>query len=162
MGRLTKAGFAASKRALRLKGKLTRKQVQRVFKHAIKKLGRTRRRVSKKGKVYYTKPKKSNPKRRKTRMVRRRKRRRGGKSMTKTAFKMIRLGALAANPVYQMMRTDRTNEQKIDNIFSGFTGFSVLQGNFVWSRLASGWMPYIIACAATYGIPKLTSIIRRL
>ena len=82
--------------------------------------------------------------------------------MTRTAFKMIRLAALVSNPIAQLVRTDRTMEQKIDNAFSGYTGYSVLQGNFRWSRLASGWTPYIMACLATYGIPKLTSIIRRL
>ena len=74
MGKLTKAGFARAKKELGLKGKLTRKQVQRVFKRAIKKLGRTERRVSKTGKVYYTKPKSKRSVRKTAKKRRRRKR----------------------------------------------------------------------------------------
>lgn len=160
MGRLTKAGFARAKSELGLKGKLTRKQVQRVFKRAIKKLGRTRRRVSKKGKVYYTKPKKTT-KKVKTRMGKT-KRRRGGKSMTRTAFKLIRLGALVANPIRIAMIPNVDPSTKITWAFQDYTGYNIQDGSFKVERMARGWGPYLMACAATYGIPKLVSIIRRL
>jgi len=71
MGKLTKGGFARAKSELGLKGKLTRKQVQRVFKRAIKKLGR-----KSPSKSRSTKTKTKTKKRRKTKMGRRKGRRR--------------------------------------------------------------------------------------
>ena len=91
----------------------------------------------------------------------RRKRRRGGKSITRTSFKLLRLGALAAPAIHQAM-VPQSNEKKINNILACYTGFSMEDGKFYWEWLARGWTPYVMACLATYGIPKLTSIIRRL
>ena len=160
MGRLTKAGFARAKSELGLKGKLTRKQVQRVFKKAIKKLGRTQRRVSKKGRVYYTKPKKSNPERR-VRRTGRKKRRRGGKSLQRTVFKWLRIGALLAPGAMEIVKQPDL-EHKLGYCIKRYTGYDPWQGKWVWQDLATGWTPFIATCLATYGIPKLIGIIRRL
>lgn len=167
MGRLTKAGFARSKSALGLKGKLTRKQVQRVFKHAIKKLGRTRRRVSKTGKVYYTKPKrrkKSNPKRRKRRMARRKKRR-GGKSLQRQLFKWIRVGALVAPGVGMGVAAAKKGygpDEIVDQVLQVYTGYSFVHRKFDFKWLVTGWGPFLAATLMTYGIPKIAGILRRL
>ena len=107
-----------------------------------------------------------NPARRRgvRRMVRRyrRRRRRGGKSMTRTAFKLIRLGALAAPALAHGMRRDLDTREKIITVFSRYTGYRMDDGTFHSEYLAEGWGPYIMACVATYGIPKLVGIIRRL
>ena len=165
MGRLTKAGFARAKSELGLKGKLTRKQVQRVFKKAIKKLGRTQRRVSKKGRVYYTKPKKrrkSNPKRRVRRTARRRKRRRGGKSLQRTIFKWMRIGALVAPQAYNMTKYPGDWKRNLGDFLYDYTGYNPADGTWDIGRLAKGWGPFLAACLATYGIPKITGILRRI
>jgi len=156
MGKLTKTGFAASKKTLGLKGKLTRKQVQRVFKHAIKKLGRSRSRSTR---TKTTRKKKSNPIRRKTNLAK--KKRRGGKSITRTAFKLIRLGALVAPAAARAMESTSPDE-KVKRAILDYTGFNIGAGQWQPENLLRGWGPYLGACLTTYGIPKLTSIIRRL
>ena len=108
-----------------------------------------------------------NPRKRGVRtMVRRyrRKRRRGGKSMTRTAFKLIRLGALAAPAIDAFTRPAALHGPggKIDHFMWYYTGWSQTRNRFEMEGLARGWLPYIGACLATYGIPKLVSIIRRL
>lgn len=90
-----------------------------------------------------------------------RKRRRGGKSMTRTAFKLIRLGALAAPALIELTRSGPM-DQKIRRAFTRYTGYDVDTGQFHPEYLAIGWGPYLMACLTTYGIPKVTSIIRRL
>ena len=126
----------------------------KAIKRRIKRARRTRRR---------------NPGRKRggRRMVRRyrRKRRRGGKSMTRTAFKLIRLGALAAPPIYEItsaMKRGEGIESGIAYAMADMTGYDIRDGSFNMGRLAKGWGPYLMACLTTYGIPKITSIIRRL
>ena len=104
-----------------------------------------------------------NPRKKVRRMVRRRgRRRRGGKSMTRTAFKLIRLGALVANPIRIAMIPNVDPSTKITWAFQDYTGYNIQDGSFKFERMARGWGPYLMACLATYGIPKLVSIIRRL
>lgn len=82
--------------------------------------------------------------------------------MTRTAFKFIRLGALAAPAVSVIMRTDLNPEQKFRVAMQYYTGFDYRTGTFNAANLTKGWIGYLAACLATYGIPKVTSIIRRL
>ena len=91
----------------------------------------------------------------------RRKKRRGGKSIAQTAFKWIRIGSLAAPAISRLLDSTAPKE-KAERIFEDYSGFNVHEGNFKLERLARGWTPYIMTCLATYGIPKLVSIIRRL
>ena len=103
----------------------------------------------------------SNPKRRKkVRRMGRRKRRRGGKSMTRTVFKLVRLGALVA-PAASVAVGPEDNRWKLNKALEMYTGF---WPGRAWKpeKMLQGWGPYIGACLATYGIPKLVSIIRRL
>ena len=93
----------------------------------------------------------------------RKKKRRGGKSITRTAFKMIRLGALAAGGVGVGMRYHKTEDKVIGGLL-GYAGcdWKGRVPKFSWDILARAWTPYVVACAITYGLPKLTSILRRL
>ena len=163
MGRLTKAGFARAKSELGLKGKLTRKQVQRVFKKAIKKLGRTRRRVSKTGKVYYTKPKrrKKSKSKRRVRRTARKKSRKGGKSLQRTVFKWLRVGALLAPAINDIMRGTHP-AQKAVFVIESYSGYNIDKHQFNIKWLMRGWTPFIMTSLLTYGIPKLMGIIRRM
>ena len=138
MPRLTKAVFASAKRELGLKGKLTRKQVQRVFKRAMKKLGRTERRVSKKGKVYYTKPKR----RVKRRMARRRGRRRY--TMTIPIAPIAGLLAGMHEPIVRIMQGKA--DLAIEAVSRNYTGYSPKDKNWLPERMARGLLPLVIGC----------------
>lgn len=108
----------------------------------------------------------SNPVRRNVKVARRRWRRKrggGGKSLVRTAFKFIRIGALVAPAVYEATHPNNvTINEKVEAIIATYTGYSTRYGGFNFGRLMTGWGPYIIASLMTHGIPKLTSIIRRL
>ena len=81
--------------------------------------------------------------------------------MTRTAFKLIRLGALAAPGIYRAAKGGRP-EDVVNDIFAYYTGYNVKDRKFRWEWLMQGWGPYLGAVFTTYGIPKLVSIIRRL
>jgi len=92
----------------------------------------------------------------------RKKKRRGGKSLTTTAFKLVRLGALAAPAVNELVFGADTPAGRVKHVIKAYTGYDMYSGTFAFENLARGWLPYIGACLVTYGVPKLTSIIRRL
>lgn len=102
----------------------------------------------------------SNP-RRKRSMVRRRKRRRGGKSLQKQAFKWLRIGMLAAPAIRDVLRPVPP-EKKLWHIVYDYGGFDMDDGTWDIKRMATGWLPFLGACLATYGIPKIIGLIRRL
>lgn len=102
----------------------------------------------------------SNPKRR-TRNLARKKKRRSGKSMTRTAFKFIRLGALVAPGASRALAHRDNPENAVKAGLLCYGGVNV-DGQFDWGLLAQSWTPYLMACLTTYGIPKLVGIIRRL
>ena len=136
----------------------TKKAKSDAFKAAWRKFRGKKKGTKRAGKT----SRKSNPKKRGRRKMGRRKKRRGGKSMTRTAFKLIRLGALVANPIRIAMIPNVDPSTKITWAFQDYTGYNIQDGSFKFERMARGWGPYLMACAATYGIPKLVSIIRRL
>jgi len=110
----------------------------------------------------------SNPKtKRRTRKLGRKKKRRGGKSLQQTAFKYLRIGALAA-PGAIYAAQPLALDQKLNEIFRVYTGVNVkhsIESNefqFDWKRLLMGWGPFLGATLMTYGIPKIAGIIRRL
>lgn len=106
---------------------------------------------------------KNNPKKRNVRRnMPRRKNRKGGKSITRTAFKFIRLAALVAPGASEMLIHKGNIQKGIGGAIGLYTGFDLNQRNFDASRLTRGWGPYVLASIITHGIPKLTSIIRRL
>jgi len=106
--------------------------------------------------------KRKNPTRRKgVRRMARRKRRRSGKSITQQAFKWIRVGALVAPEVAEIMQYGLTRGA-MRTIISNKTGFNIDTKTWDASQLLKGWGPYLGAVIATYGIPKLAGILRRL
>ncbi len=104
---------------------------------------------------------KNNPKKRNVRRMGKRKRRGGGKSLQRTAFKLIRIGALVA-PAAHVLVTHGSIEDKIDGLSIRYTGFSTKHGTFHPEFLAAGWGPFLASIMTTYGIPKIAGIIRRL
>lgn len=89
------------------------------------------------------------------------KRRRKGGNLQATAFKLLRIGALVA-PAASVAMGGGTNHAKISEGVALYTGYSIDTGRFMPDKLARGWGPFFMACLATYGIPKLMGIIRRL
>lgn len=90
-----------------------------------------------------------------------RKKRKGGKSLTQQAFKWIRIGALIAPEAAEIMQYGLTRGS-IRTIISNKTGFNIDTKTFDASQLIKGWGPYLASMLITYGIPKLSGIIRRL
>ena len=107
-----------------------------------------------------TRRKKSNPKRR-VRRTGRRKKRRGGKSLQRTVFKWLRIGALLA-PAAAKAVQPIPMEKKVWHFMYDYTGFDIDTGSWDIKRMAVGWGPFLGACLATYGIPKLMGILRRI
>ena len=158
MAKLTKSGYARAKSALGLKGKLTKKQAQRVFKKAIKSLGRKKS----------TPSKKSTPK---SKTKNRSSSRKGGNRMGKgrniqgTVFKWIRVGALVGPGAIAFKRGLDSGwgiEGAVDQVLQTYTGYSVINKTYDPQLLIQGWGPYLMSVLTTVGIPKLAAIIRRL
>jgi len=93
-------------------------------------------------------------------MGNKKKRRRGG-SIIQTAFKFIRLGALIGPGIAES--TNYTDPMdKIAGALLSYAGYSYKNKAFFWDLFAKAWTPYLLASVATYGVPKLTGIIRRI
>lgn len=88
------------------------------------------------------------------------KKRKGGKSITQQAFKWLRIGAFVAPAAHRLLEPIEPKE-KIERVIQDYSGYNVNDGEFRLEYLARGWAPYLFTCLATYGIPKLVSIIRR-
>lgn len=119
--------------------------------------------MPKKGKSSSSKTRRSSnpkPQKRRTYMTKKKKRG-GGKSLQRTIFKLIRVGALAAPLVNDVIR-GKTMQQKAIYAIESYTGYNMDKGRFDWRWLARGWTPFLAACLATYGIPKIIGIIRKL
>jgi len=84
-----------------------------------------------------------------------------GKNTTQQLFKIIRLGALAAPGVGQFM-VPQSMENKVRYAIRSYTGYDFKENAMHWDWLARGWGPYLGACLATYGIPKIAGILRKL
>lgn len=95
-------------------------------------------------------------------MPRRRRSRRNSGFGTPQVMKIVRLAALAAPAVSVAMDPRWTGEQKLKVGLAYYTGFDVDSGKFYAQNLAKGWLPFLAATLITYGIPKLTGMIRRL
>ena len=89
------------------------------------------------------------------------KKRRGGKSLQRTVFKWLRVGALVAPAVNDLLR-GATPQQKAVFVIESYSGYNIDKGQFDIRWLARGWAPFLLTSLATYGIPKLMGIIRRL
>ena len=105
--------------------------------------------------------KKRNPIRRVRRTGRRRKKRRGGKSLQKTVFKWLRIASIFAPEIAGALQRKPAERIFADMIYDK-TGYNMADGTWNIARLAKGWGPFLGTCLATYGIPKLVGIIRRI
>jgi len=81
--------------------------------------------------------------------------------MTRTVFKLIRLGALAAPALSHMTRAG-TMQEKVKWVIRDYTGWDEDTGTWQGHYLLRGWGAYLGAVLATYGIPKLAGIIRKI
>jgi len=95
-----------------------------------------------------------------------RKRKRGSNLQAKV-FKWLRIGALAApGAIYATQPISL--DQKVNEILRVYSGVNVKHSiesdklQFSWERLAMGWLPFLTTTLATYGIPKIAGILRRL
>jgi len=107
--------------------------------------------------------KKTTPKRSRRTMAKKKKSRKGGgKNLQATMFKFIRMGALVGPAAIAVLTPGRSAEQKGKDLLWQFTGWNYDENKFQPEGLLKGYAPYLAAVAATYGIPKIGAIIRRL
>lgn len=148
-----------------LKGKMkgkTKAQRQAIFKAAVAKWKRT---GGKKTKTK-TKSSRSNKIRRTTKKPTKKPTNSGGRRMGKGGFnlskiyKLARMGALALPAATTVMNQSLSGTEKLYKISQDYTGYNPYDGSFKMERLLQGWLPFIAASVVTYGVPKLTSILR--
>lgn len=80
---------------------------------------------------------------------------------TARVMKIIRLAALVGPGAHAAMQPVPM-EEKVVQAVELYTGYHIRQGTFRTDKLALGWGPFLMASVITYGIPKLTGILRRL
>lgn len=90
------------------------------------------------------------------------KNRKRGKNLQATLFRLIRLGALVAPAAYTALEHKDDMYWAVEHGVYRYTGWSGARGKWEPKGLLEGWGPFLGACLATYGIPKLVSFIRRL
>ena len=105
---------------------------------------------------------KTKPKKRRVRRTGRRKKRRGGKSLQTTVFKWLRVISIFAPEAYHALVEKKPAGRVFADMIYDKTGYNMADGTFKLERLAKGWGPFVMTCLATYGIPKLVGIIRRI
>jgi hypothetical protein len=103
----------------------------------------------------------SNPKRRVKRTARKKKRRGGGRNIQATIFKWLRVGALVGPGVVAATKGG-TWEEKASYVLAKYTSYESWNNRFNAAQLVEGYAPFLAATLATYGIPKIAGIIRRL
>lgn len=81
--------------------------------------------------------------------------------MMPSLYKLVRMGALAG-PGIAVALSGGSGEEKIKDIIKVYTGWDTSNNRFDFQELMKGWTPFLGASLVTYGIPKLTGLIRRL
>jgi len=98
-------------------------------------------------------------------MPKKKKRRKGG-NLQATAFKFIRLGSLLAPGLHTFGEAQAHYGGDMvmagASALAGYGGWDTAQGKFRPELFAKHWLPFLGSVAATYGIPKLVGIIRRI
>ena len=80
---------------------------------------------------------------------------------TAKIFSLLRTASLLA-PVASRLIGPGNMQQKLGWTLEDFTGYSISNQTFKFDRLKRGWLPYLATSVVTHGIPKLTSLIRKL
>jgi len=80
---------------------------------------------------------------------------------TSTIMKLVRIAALAA-PAASVALSGGDAQTKLTRGIHYYTGFNLASGQWDWQTLTKGWLPYVATAAITYGIQKLSGMIRRL
>lgn len=136
----------------------------RLPKHIIKKYGITK----KAWRIFKGRKRKTN-KPRQTKKTRRRRKSTGGNKRvtrrgflnTQSIFKWLRIGALLA-PAAARALGPGSADVKVKRILLDYTGYNMDTRRWRWDVMISAWTPFLVTSLMTYGIPKLTGIIRRL
>jgi len=89
------------------------------------------------------------------------KKKKRGKSLQRTIFKWMRIGAIVA-PGAAIAMKKVSPEAKIEQAVEAYFGYNIPQQKMVWSSLLRGWGPFLAATLVTYGLPKLAGILRRI
>lgn len=93
--------------------------------------------------------------------IARRKKKGGGKSLQRTVFKWLRVAALVAPGLHAATAPGKPMD-KLDLAIYRYSGYSMKRGKWEPQALMQGYGPFLGTVLATYGIPKLASIIRKL
>lgn len=89
-------------------------------------------------------------------------RRGGGKSISRTVFKWLRVGSLLAPGAACFLEPGRDMRYKAIAALQLYTGYNLFTGTWSAEPLAKGWAPFIVTSILTAIVPKITSIIRRI
>lgn len=82
-------------------------------------------------------------------------------SLIRTGMKILRGGSLFA-PAAARALGPGSAQDKLNLVLNDYTGFYPPAGDFQLSRMKTGWLPFIGTSLATYAIPKIVNLIRRL
>ena len=104
----------------------------------------------------------SNPKRRRKRNLPKTKRRTGGKNLQATVFKWLRIGSLVGPAVGEAIRWKDQPEEIFPQVLKLYSGYYYPRGEFSFTWLKQGWMPFIATTLMTALVPKISGIIRRI
>ena len=88
-----------------------------------------------------------------------------GKSLQRTVFKWLRVAALVGPGVETAVRLHREHNPTdviVSEVLGVYTGFDFRNRKWDLGKMAYGWGPFLGAVLATYGIPKIAGIIRKL
>ena len=107
-----------------------------------------------------TKSKTTTKTKRRVKRTAKRKGRGGGKSLQRTIFKWLRVGALVAPGVIRAAAQGPW-DKKLHAGVLGYAGIN-MDGKFDSRVLLNCWTPFLAVTAMTYGIPKIANILRRL
>lgn len=84
------------------------------------------------------------------------------RSWLRTSRTVLQMGAFFAPAAATALRTDLDGRTKVVDAFRKYSGYNMDSGQFEWSWLAEGWMPYIATRLVSEGVAKLFGILRGL
>lgn len=125
----------------------------------IKKYG-----ITKKAWRMYRASKKKSKSKSKTRKTSNKK---GGRKMAKSGFNTAKIFSLLRTvsllaPAVSHLLTPTTNQERLIRTVRDYTGYNITHQKLEPNRLLVGWGPYLMTNLMTYGVPKLTKLIRNI